>query len=126
MATPPWARVPNLLTGYESHLPVHNGPMGVAVKAGSLPVILVGNRSRRGWDGAASATSKFQQAQRNAQQQRGLICPVSHADHDPGITSSVIDCAGNFVPIVLAVPPPVGGVTVTFGCATIAFRLALL
>ena len=43
-----------------------------------------------------------------------------------GTTNKVIDCAGKVVLMVLVVPPPVGGVTVRSGCATIPAKLALL
>lgn len=43
-----------------------------------------------------------------------------------GMTISVIDCPGKVAVTVLVVPPEPGSVMVTSGCATIAFRLALL
>ena len=43
-----------------------------------------------------------------------------------GTTNSVIDCAGKVAVMVLVVLPAAGGVTVTFGWATIVVKLALL
>ncbi len=43
-----------------------------------------------------------------------------------GMTKRVIDCAGKLCERLLAVEPLGGGVSVTLGSATIAFRLALL
>jgi hypothetical protein len=46
--------------------------------------------------------------------------------HYFGATISVIDWAGNVELMVLVVPLPAGGATFTLGCATIAFKFALL
>ena len=51
---------------------------------------------------------------------------LSVETYDLGMTSIVIDCAGNSVLSVLVVLLAAGGVTVTFGCDTMDARLAEL
>jgi len=109
----------------------------VLAKISGYPILAASLLLRQGWETKIPAAPYFHQPKcwmgdpkedspkLKAVRRSGWPSLLSTTPYFVGITSSVIDCAGNVVESKLVVPFG-APVTVTADCATIAARFALL